>query len=210
VLAAAEFLRRMTLWFLHNAEQPLKINSTITSYSPGVVSLGGQLDKVVGAREKQRLTKAVAALVKQGVPADLARRVEGLEPLTAACDIVQVAADSGRPVQEVGRVHFVLGARLGLDRLCAAAENLEAEDYWQRQAIASIVEDLRGQQRALTAVVLSRANGAAGSKAVEKWCAANKADIARSDHMIAEFEAGGIDIAKLALANRYVRRLIIS
>ncbi len=209
VLAAAEFLRRMTLWFLHNAEQPLKINSTMTSFSPGVASLRGQLDKVVGAREKQRLTKAAAALVKRGVPAELARRVEGLEPLTAACDIVKVAADSGRPVQEVGRVHFVLGARLGLDRLCAAAENLEAEGHWQRQAIASIVEDLRGQQSALTAVVLSRANGAAGSKAVEKWCAANKADIARSDHMIAEFEAGGIDIAKLALANRYIRRLII-
>ena len=56
---------------------------------------------------------------------------------------------------------------------------------------------------------MSRANGAAGTKAVEKWCAANQADIARSDNMIAEFEAGGIDIAKLALANRYIRRLII-
>ncbi len=209
VLAAADFLRRMTLWFLHNAAQPLKINSTVTSFGPGVASLSAQLDKVVGSHEKQKLTKGVAALVKQGVPEAMARRIEGLEPLTAACDIVQVAADSGRPVDEVGRVHFDLGARLGLDRLCSAAETLEAEDHWQRQAIASIVEDLRGQQRALTSVVLSRANGAAGTKAVEKWCAANHADIARSDDMIAEFEAGGIDIAKLALANRYIRRLII-
>ncbi|MDA1097723.1 MAG: NAD-glutamate dehydrogenase [Proteobacteria bacterium] len=210
VLAAAEFLRRMTLWFLRNAEQPLKINSTMANFGPGIASLSGQLEKVVGAHEKQKLAKSVAALVKQGVPGNLARRVEGLEPLTAACDIVQVAADSGRPVDEVGRVHFALGARLGLDRLCGAAEALEAEDHWQSQATASIVEDLRGQQRALTSVVLSRANGAAGTKAVDKWCAANKADIARSDQMIAEFEAGGIDIAKLALANRYIRRLIIS
>ena len=209
VLSAAEFLRRMTLWFLHNAEQPLKINTTITDFGPGVESLSGQLDKVVGKHEKQILARNVAALVKQGVPKDIARRIGGLEPLTAACDIVQVAADSGRPVVEVGRVHFDLGARLGLDRLCSAAETLEAEDHWQRQAIASIVQDLHGQQRALTSVVLSQANGATGTKAVEKWCAANQADIARSDDMIAEFEAGGIDIAKLALANRYIRRLII-
>ena len=210
VLAAAEFLRRMTWWLLHNAEQPLKIAATMTSFGPGVTRLSGQLDKVVGTHEKQKLAKGVSALVKQGVPEDIARRIEELEPLTAACDIVQVAADSGRPVEEVGRVHFDLGARLGLDRLCGAAETLEAEDHWQRQAIASIVEDLRGQQRALTSVVLRRANGAAGTRAVEKWCAANQADIARSDDMIAEFEAGGIDVAKLALANRYIRRLIIS
>ena len=209
VLATAEFLRRMTLWFLQNAEQPLKINSTLTTFGPGVASLSGQLDKVVSAHEEQKMAEGVAALVKHGVPAHIARRVEGLEPLTAACDIVQVAADRGRPVEEVARVHFALGARLGLNRLCSAAEALEAEDHWQRQAIASIVEDLRGQQRALTSVVLSRANGAAGAKAVEKWCAANQADVARSDDMIDEFEAGGIDIAKLALANRYMRRLII-
>ncbi|MDP6874376.1 MAG: NAD-glutamate dehydrogenase [Alphaproteobacteria bacterium] len=209
VLATAEFLRRMTLWFLRNVEQPLKINTILTAFGPGVSSLAGQLDKVIGSHENKQMTSGAAELFKQGVAESLARRIEGLEPMTAACDIVQVAADSGRPVEEVGRVHFALGARLGLDRLCGAAEMLEAEDHWQRQAIASIVEDLRGQQRALTSVVLRQANGAGGDEAVEKWCGANRTEIARSDDMIAEFEAGGIDIAKLALANRYIRRLII-
>ena len=209
VLAAAEFLRRMTLWFLYNAEQPLKIKSTMADFGPGVAHLTANLDKVIGPRESKTIAKGVAALVKQGVPEDIARRVEGLTQLTAACDIVQVAANSGRPVEEVGEVHFALGARLGLDRLCSAAEFMEPEDHWQHQAIASIVEDLRGQQRALTSVVLKRAEGATGIEAVEKWCAAYQTDIARSDDMIAEFEAGGIDIAKLALANRYIRRLII-
>jgi glutamate dehydrogenase len=164
---------------------------------------------VVGAHERKKLKSGVAALVKHRVDKDLARRVVGLAPLTAACDIVQVATDGGRPVEEVGRAHFALGARLGLDRLCAAAEALEAEDHWQRKAITSIVEDLRGQQRALTSMALRRANGAGGAKAVAGWCNANKAGIARGDAMLAEFEAGGMNIAKLALANRYMRRLII-
>ncbi|MBT5079834.1 MAG: NAD-glutamate dehydrogenase [Rhodospirillaceae bacterium] len=209
VLSTAGFLRRMTLWFLQNAEQPLRINSIVTAFGPGVASLSDQLGKIVGSHESKRIAAGVAALVKQGVPEAMARRIEGLVSMTAACDIVQVAADCDRPVVEVGQVHFALGARLGLDRLCTAAEALEAEDYWQRQAITSIVDDLRGQQRALTSVVLRQANGAAGEKAVEKWCVANEPEIRRSDEMIAEFEAGGIDIAKLALANRYMRRLII-
>ena len=209
VLATAEFLRRMTIWFLQNVDQPLRINTTVTTYLPGVTALREQLDQVIGEHEQKKMAKGVAALFKQGVAEGLSRKVVGLEPLTAACDIVQVAADSGRPVEEVGRAHFALGARLGLDRLCAAAEAMEAEDHWQRQAVASIVEDLRGQQRALTAVVLRQANGAGGTEAVSAWCESNKPQIARSDDMIAEFEQGGMDIAKLALANRYMRRLII-
>lgn len=209
VLSTAVFLRRMTLWFLQNADQPLRINSTVTAFGPGVAKLSAQLDKIVGPHESKRVSAAVAVSVKQGMPKALARRIEGLVSMTAACDIVQVAGDAGRPVEEVGQVHFALGARLGLDRLCAEAEALEAEDHWQRQAITSIVDDLRGQQRALTSVVLRQANGSTGKAAVEKWCTANKAEISRSDEMIAEFEAVGIDIAKLALANRYMRRLII-
>ncbi len=209
VLAIAEFLRRMTLWFLHNVDQPLKINTTVTSFGPGVASLAAQLEDVVGPHEKKQMDRAVAALVKQGVDEVLARRVEGLAPLTAACDIVQVAGDSSRPVDDVARTYFALGARLGLDRLRGAAEALETEDHWQRQAITSIVEDLRGQQRALTSVVLTRANGADGPAAVTDWCDTFAPAIARSDEMIGEFEAAGMDIAKLALANRYMRRLII-
>ncbi len=76
-------------------------------------------------------------------------------------------------------------------------------------SIASNVEDLRGWQRALTSVVLQQAGGMGGENAVEKWCDTNRRDIARSGDMIAEFEAGDMDIGKLALANRYIRRLII-
>ena len=69
-------------------------------------------------------------------------------------------------------------------------------------SIASNVEDLRGWQRALTSVVLQQAGGMGGENAVEKWCDTNRRDIARSGDMIAEFEAGDMDIGKLALANR--------
>ena len=48
-----------------------------------------------------------------------------------------------------------------------------------------------------------------GDKAVEKWCDTNQRDIAHGDDMIAEFEAGDMDIGKLALVNRYIGRLII-
>jgi glutamate dehydrogenase len=44
VLATAEFLRRMILWFLYNVEQPLKIDTTVTAFGAGVAVLAGRLD----------------------------------------------------------------------------------------------------------------------------------------------------------------------
>ena len=76
-------------------------------------------------------------------------------------------------------------------------------------AIAAIVEDLFGQQRALTRIVLDTANGAGGEQAVTGWCARNETTVARSAAMLDDFEASGLDVSKLALANRNIRMMIV-
>ena len=58
-------------------------------------------------------------------------------------------------------------------------------------------------------MVLKEADGAAGEDAVQAWSDSNKNAIARSRSLIEDFQqSGGLDIAKLALANRVVRRVI--
>ena len=57
---------------------------------------------------------------------------------------------------------------------------------------------------------MRHANGAAGCDVVEEWCRKHADEVDRGVAMVEEFEAGGdLDIAKLALANRYMRRLIV-
>lgn len=73
-----------------------------------------------------------------------------------------------------------------------------------------IVEDLLSQQRALTARVLATANGHAGGAEVEAWAQRNQDAVRRTSDMIAEFkEIGGVDMARLAVANRHMRTMII-
>ena len=208
--ASVELMRRATLWFLRNLPQPLDIAATIEAYAPGIRQLTEKLGSILAAFDAEELERRFDSLTAEKVPADIARRVAGLDPLAAACHIVHAAQACERPVDEVGDVYFAVGARLGLDWLRAAAHTIDADDHWQRLATTAIVEDLYGQQRALTSRVIAAADGAAGEEAVTAWADHNRAAVQRANDLIAEFKSlGRIDIARLAIANRHVRHMIV-
>ena len=194
-----QLIHRSTEWYLRNRRAPLDIAGTIAQLAPGIAAVDAVLDGVISEFEAVGLEQRSAGLRGEGVPADLARRVARLDTLAAACHVVEVA-----------RVYFALGARLGLDWLRAEAEQLAPDSPWERRAISAILEDFYGQQRALTSRVFDGADSAAGDAALAKSEADNAAVVARSADLMASFRsAGGIDVARLAIANRHVRGLIV-
>ena len=210
-LSLADLIRRVTMWLLRNCEQPLRVTPILESFAPGIRTLMDSLPELLGPSSLENIEQGVGELTALGVPEALARTVESTEALAAGCDIVNVAAVAERPVLEVGQVYFSLGARLGLDNLRAQAEDMATADHWQQAAVRSIVDDLYSQQRALSSVALSRSNGASGEASVEQWCQTHAQGVERCREMLEEFESGGgLDVAKLALMNRFVRRLIVT
>ena len=211
-------VRRGTLWFIRNLEQPLDVAQTIDAFGPGVAELGEVREGLLTDFDRDAWRQRMEALVAEGVPDDAAARVAALEPLAAACDIVQAAKTCERPIGAVGQVYFAIGAHLGLDWLRAAADAFTAEDYWQRLAMTVIVDDLYSQQRALTTRVFDAASGNGeigddgqiGADAIEHWARLHSSTVERTKALIADFKTGGgVDVARLAVANRYVRGLIV-
>ena len=205
----ADLLRHGTLWFLRNRPQPLKIAPALEEMRPGIDALREALPEIVGAEENVDLEADVQHLRERGVDESMAERLGRLPLLFSALDIVEAANATDRPVVEVGRVYFRIGRELGLDWLRQAAEALSPGDYWQQTAVASIVDDLYGQQRTIAAKVLQRANGAEADAAVDSWCDQNDQAVQRSRELIEDLrQSGGLDVARLAVANRLMRRLI--
>jgi glutamate dehydrogenase len=109
----------------------------------------------------------------------LAGSLAALEPLRIAPDMVALMASSRARARAVARAHFGLGARLGLDWLHGAIEQLPATDSWQRTATlrlrdAALAAHLRISGAALrheraqrTAPVAAAA--AARDPALERW-----------------------------------------
>ena len=210
ILELMELVRQATLWFARNLPKPLEIAAAVVDFAPGIEHIWLNLESLHTETTAQAIKEASDQLVSEGVPHDLAVHIAGAENMGAACHIVQAAKQIDRPVDDVARTYFALGATLGLDWLRDAARALQPKDHWERLAVAAIVEDLYGQQRAITRRVYEGANGADGEAAIDIWVKQHPVAVERTSGLISEFKsAGGIDIARLAIANRHVRNMIV-
>ena len=209
LLETADLAYSMILWFLNNQSQPIDIGAAIKTYAPGVAELEAGLESMLLDLEADAYRIQLHSYMDEGAPENVARRVAGLGAMRSACHIVFAANAAKKSVGEVGEIFFGVGALLGLDWIRSAAEQITSETHWQRMAVAAIVDDFYGQQRALTARVLKAAPRRTGYKAIEAWAAANESHVARTSTMVAEFRASGsVDVARLALANRVVRSML--
>jgi glutamate dehydrogenase len=208
-LDIADFSRRQTLWFLHNAPKDLAISATIARYRAGISHLRTAPDNILGDFERQILINKIGMLTEQGIAEPLARRVSNLEALGAACDICEVADSLARPVGDVAIAYFKVGAAFGLDWLRANAEMLNTEDNWDRRAVTSILEDILEQQRNLTREALRHTAKGKGGDPSRIWLAEQAHPVARAAQIIAELGAAGpLNVAKLGYAARHIRSLI--
>ena len=180
MIAAEDLIGHAALWFLKNLPQPMDIADVVKAYASGVAGTAANLEDQLADLEAAALQERIAGYVAQGVPKGLARRMAGLEFMRSVCHIVHAANQSGRPVDEVGRTYFAIGARLGLDWLRSAAEDIDIQDHWQRLAVGAIIEDLYSQQRTLVDRVMIRAKGALDEQAITEWAEANKVAVGRA------------------------------
>jgi len=203
----ARTLERMTLWFLRNGEHPLDITRYIDEYGGGVQVLRAKLDSLMAPDQLEETTQRTAAFAVPGVPDDLAEQIGHMKALSTACDIIRLASQAGRSVEEVAETYFLLGSRFRLDWLRHNANILTPENPWYQMALGAIIEDLWSTQCDLTGKILS--NGGCGKAAVDGWSGERKEAVGRVEDIVKELaQHGTLDLAMLTVANRELRGLI--
>ena len=188
----------------------MHVEAIVGAYAGGARYLADNLVVLIAPIDATAMTSRADALRADGVSASLANRIAGLPVLAAGCHIVHASQINGWTVEQVARTYFALGARLDLDWLRSQAEALRPETSWEQKALSAIVEDLYSQQQALASCVLQETKGTTASGMIDIWIDANRNLVDRSNNLIGEFKtAGGVDIARLAIANRQVRAMIV-
>ncbi len=207
IVALRRLMEHIVLWLLRNLPQPLDCGETVDRFRDGVAAVFAALDDVLPEDRAGNVAKRVAELEAQRVPDSLARMIASVEPLYSACNIVEAAHRGDLPVADAARLYFRVGRRLGLEWLRGRARMLDATSHYQRQAVDAIVDDLYGQQTALTMRVVESAGAA--EAAVENWATDNEMIMARNAQLLSDLRAQpGFDLAMLAVANRQMRDLI--
>jgi glutamate dehydrogenase len=204
-------VENLTGWLLRE-HGPGDLHEHIGAYRSGIQTLSASLASVTTELERKRVEERVRNYTSAGVPAEVAERVASLRLLRPACDVVRVSQLSGVGLIEAGKVYFEAGHYFGFRWLRASAQELPSQRYWDRQAIAALVDDLYASQRSLTLSVLRHAYSKkpdSTAAMLEAWAHERRHTMARVSQLLSELQATAtLDLAKLTVANRQIKSLL--
>ncbi|PCJ58928.1 MAG: NAD-glutamate dehydrogenase [Rhodospirillaceae bacterium] len=206
-------VEQATFWFLRNGDRSLAIAAHLKKFSAGVSEFTTSLGKILPEAQRNEVKKREARYVSAGVPRKLAAAVASMDYLAPAFDVVVEAQSSSHSVEEIGTLYFKVGVVFGLDWLRVEGRQILPESHWQKTAIEAILDDLSGQQAALTCRIVRAAKGAARLDGIlDSWILANKIAVERTRQMLNEIHSASalhsFDLAMLTVANRQMRSLI--
>jgi glutamate dehydrogenase len=205
LLAVRGLLVRATRWLLVNRPVPLDVAATVEEFGEPVAAIAEMLPALLHGAARDTFEEQAASWTARDVPDALARRAAGLEPLAAALDVADAAADTGAPIGRAAGVHALLGERLSLDWLQEIVTARGRNNRWEIQARTSLRDDLYAVRRVLTEQVLRSGGAEDPEKLVESWLAERAAAVARYRELLADVRSGGArDPAAQAVAVREV------
>jgi glutamate dehydrogenase len=193
---------RATNWFLHTRRLAEPLQQLVERLRPAIAAL----------RERAQPSAAASLLVVEwtgaGVPADLAQAVAGIGSLFDALDIAEIAEATQHSIDEVSKLHFELGAQLGLRRLHQQIDALPADGFWDNLAKIALGDDLAGLQRVMAFEVLNNGQGDTAHR-LQAWQSENRAELDSVRRLLGELAEtkAPADLAMLSVALRKLRNL---
>jgi glutamate dehydrogenase len=209
LIASERLMLRATLWFLRYRKLREDIAKNVAFFAPGVKAIAAGLGKSLPPEEAVSLIQAAERLTQSNVPNDLAMRLVSFDPLYCALDIVEIANESRRSVQEVAGAYFGVGGRFNLSWLRAQIGGLPGDSHWQTLAKTALTSDLSSLQTEITGMVLKLSPEAKEPEAlIRAWEAQHKNGLDRFRHLLADVQSAGIpDLSMLSVALRELRNL---
>jgi glutamate dehydrogenase len=208
-------LDRAVRWFLHARPEGIDVPSEIDRFAPEIRAMAPRVPDMLLGHDQGYVRDLADRFASAGVDATEARSTAALLFVYPLLHLVEVAAETGRPVAEVAPVWFVLSERYGFDLLDAVAA-LSREDRWAAQARAALRDDVYAVLREFTAAVVGHDRPAPTSDtaqdptaAVVAWEEDHAAAVGRARHTLSEFEASNRrDVVALSVALRTLRTVL--
>ncbi|HXH38786.1 MAG TPA: NAD-glutamate dehydrogenase domain-containing protein, partial [Thermoanaerobaculia bacterium] len=113
LIEVGRLLERAMSWLLISGYERLETARYVGEFRPAIAAISDKLHDILPASLLGALKARQGELEMDGVPERVAYRIASLGVMGAALDIVRLSR-TGRPVQDVAKVYFSVGARFGL------------------------------------------------------------------------------------------------
>jgi glutamate dehydrogenase len=175
LLETSRYLTHYTLWLLQHRREYDAVGAAVSRLQPALSEFAQVTPAALEGLDRERYLARCRLYVGQGLPTRLAESLAALEPLRVAPDMVALMASSRARARAVARAHFGLGARLGLDWLHGAIEQLPAGGSWQRAAQQRLRDNALAAHLRISAAALRHdsrrpaPSAGSGDPALERW-----------------------------------------
>ncbi len=204
--AVKKLLIDRVVWFVRNADFSQGLQSAVTHYGDGIDMVEQNIEKLLPAERAAELDARASQLTSKGVPAELAAKIARLPELSAACDIVLIAAQSQQKVRAVAETYFAADDYFRLDRVLLASNKISLTDHFDRLAFDLALARIAASQRRIVGEALK--TGQCGREAVEAWVAVHKGNVDRARRGVLEIADSGLTLSKLAVAANLISELV--
>ncbi|RKS76462.1 glutamate dehydrogenase [Actinomadura pelletieri DSM 43383] len=210
LLEARKLTERGARWLLHNRRPPFDIRETIDFFAGGAATLKTHLSKLLVGLDLAAFEQRRDGFAQRGVPDELAELCATFVPAFSTFDLVGIAHETGRPVEEAAEVYFDLADRLQLSRLRERIIALPRDDKWRSMARSALRDDLYTAHAALTRDVLVTSEpGCQPDERMIHWADKNKPAVQRAQQTLSEiWESDSFDLATLSVALGSIRTLV--
>ncbi|HET9421720.1 MAG TPA: NAD-glutamate dehydrogenase [Nocardioides sp.] len=203
-------VERASRWLINNRRPPLDSQGTVDTFAGPVQAAMGALPDLMTGRELAAYERRRDALMKRDVPEDLAGLVATFPPAYMLLNVIEIAQRESLEPDDVARVHFALGERLGLPVLVQRILGLPREDRWQTMARAALRDDLHSVHAQLTSQVLLTTDPEKPAPArIAEWEEEDAVIVERATETMGEICADeAADLARMSVGLRVVRGLL--
>ncbi|HLL26398.1 MAG TPA: NAD-glutamate dehydrogenase [Xanthobacteraceae bacterium] len=204
--AVQDLLLDRIIWFLRNAPLKQGLAGIVSHYRAGIEETETKIEAIMPADARADFESRAAKLVEGNVPEALARRIARLPLLAAATDVILIADQAKKPVEEAAETYFAAREFLKLETVVKAAQELDVPDRFDRLALDHALGQIAASERQLTAVMLS--NGMTGKAALDAWIEPRRSEVERTRARIREIASTGFTLSKLTVAASLVSDLV--
>ncbi len=139
-------------WFVANEmHRKTDLSGLVSLYHGGIAAILAGLQEIL-PKEQSNLVKTDAAILTGfGLDAEIAKRISGLRYLVRGLDVVQIAGEAKKSVNEVAKQYFSLSGELAIDQVLAGSHALTSVSDYDRQAISGIRQTVQRSIRTIVA-----------------------------------------------------------
>ncbi len=204
-------LDRAARWFLTARPTGIDIVAEVDRFRGPVAQFAPRIPQLLQGGERKRLERRGKELEKLGAPHEMALRAATLLDLYSLLDVVDLAHDLQRPVEEVAGVYYYASEKFGIDAMLTRVTQLPRDDRWDALARGAMRDDLYAVLESLTRSVLLVGADGTPAQRFEHWAEANREALTRARTALQGIERlDTAGIAALSVALRTLRGVLRS